>query len=309
MSWKISLFIAILSLCACEQRKAATSHTSVSSPYLITAEELQEAYQNETIKLIDFRTKENYSNGHLPGALHLSRADIEDSTYAYTGMMASLSQLERLFSYLGIKTEDTIVIYDDVGLCNASRLWWILQNYNYTNVKMLHGGISAWESVGGKMSVEIPVSEKSNFKLDKPLMQFYVSKEDVLKALNDKTIVLDTRTIDEYVAKKQKKEATKAGRIPKSIHIDWAEAINYASDKCFKSKEDLEAIYGRMGADKKDPIIVYCHSGVRSAHTTFVLTQLLGYENVKNYDGSWTEWSYLDGLPFETDSITTTNNL
>lgn len=309
MNWRISIFISILSLCACEQGQGGTTSTSVSSTYLLTAEELRYMSQNENIKIIDFRTKEKYEEGHIPGALQIWRSDIEDTSYAYKGMMASPSHIEKLFGELGISTEDTIVIYDDIGLCNASRLWWILQNYNFKNVKMLHGGLSAWELIDEKLSTENPDIEKTTFKLGKPTMQYYVSKEEVLKAINQKTIILDTRTTDEFTGNTQKNGASKAGRIPESLHIDWAEALNYNGDKCFKSLDDLEAIYGEIGADKEDLIIVYCHSGVRSAHTSFVLTQLLGYKNVKNYDGSWTEWSYLAGLPYENDSITTINKL
>ena len=106
-----------------------------------------------------------------------------------------------------------------------------------------------------------------------------------------------------FLVKDKKKGAAKGGRIPKSVHIDWAEAFNYSGDKRIKPVEELKIIYNKLNIKKNDPIIVYCHSGVRSAHTTFVLTQLLGYKNVKNYDGSWTEWSYFNDLPFKKDSV------
>ena len=108
--------------------------------------------------------------------------------------------------------------------------------------------------------------------------------------------------------KQQKTGAAKAGRIPNSVCIDWSLAIHYNDDKKIKSIEELEQVYSVLGISKSDPIIVYCHSGVRSAHTTFILTQLLGYKNVKNYDGSWTEWSHFNDLPTEQDSITTLLN-
>ena len=106
--------------------------------------------------------------------------------------------------------------------------------------------------------------------------------------------LIDTRSASEYNGEFQKKGAFMAGMIPNSIQIDWAEAIDYNGDKRFKSLNELESVFTRNGIQKEDQIIVYCHSGVRSAHTTFVLTQLLNYTNVKNYDGSWIEWSYLN---------------
>jgi len=120
--------------------------------------------------------------------------------------------------------------------------------------------------------------------------------------------LVDARSAEEYEGQLQKAGAKKAGRIPKSIHIDWSEAVDYGNTYTFKPISELEKIYGSIGASKEDTIIVYCHSGVRSSHTSFVLTQLLDYKNVLNYDGSWIEWSYYDHLPFENDFITLTKN-
>jgi thiosulfate/3-mercaptopyruvate sulfurtransferase len=209
-----------------------------------------------------------------------------------------------LFGNLGIKTDDTIIVYDDNGLCEASRLWWILQNYDFKNIKMLHGGISAWKLNNGKVTTDLPEVNPSVFRLtENPSMKYYVSKEELREALSKDVLILDTRTEDEFSGQRQKKGAFKSGRLPNSIHIDWAEAVNYNGDMRIKPLQELENIYKKLNIKKDDPIIVYCHSGVRSAHTTFVLTQLLGYKNVKNYDGSWTERSYFNDLPFESDSI------
>ena len=306
MNWKISIIGLILVVAACKQNKPEQL-TAVSSKYLIEADGLTALAKQENTRILDFRKKEVYDKEHIRGALNIWRTDIEDSTFSYNGMMASPAQIATLFSNLGIKTDDVLVIYDDNGLCDASRLWWVLQNYNYTNVKLLHGGISAWNAIGGELTNETPVIEKSEFKLTQnPSMSYNVSKEQVEASAKNKVVILDTRTADEYAGNVKKEGAAKAGRIPNSVHIDWAEAINYGGDQRFKSIEELEEIYSKLNVAKEDPIIVYCHSGVRSAHTSFVLTQLLGYKNVKNYDGSWTEWSYFNDLPFETDSITTT---
>jgi len=306
MNWKISIIGLILVVAACKQNKPEQL-TAVSSKYLIEADGLTALAKQENTRILDFRKKEVYDKEHIRGALNIWRTDIEDSTFAYNGMMASPAQIETLFTNLGIKTDDVLVIYDDNGLCDASRLWWVLQNYNYTNVKLLHGGISAWNAIGGELTNETPVIEKSEFKLTQnPSMSYNVSKGQVEASVKNKVVILDTRTADEYAGNVKKEGAAKAGRIPNSVHIDWAEAINYGGDQRFKSIEELEEIYSKLNVAKEDPIIVYCHSGVRSAHTSFVLTQLLGYKNVKNYDGSWTEWSYFNDLPFETDSITTT---
>ncbi len=304
MNWKINILLLIVILSGCKEEKSSDAE-HVNDNYLIEAAELKDQAGQRNIKIIDFRKKEIYKTEHITGALNIWRTDIEDASYDYKGIMASPLQIEELFGKLGIETGDTLIIYDDNGLCDSARLWWLLQNYDYVNVKLLHGGIASWKAINGEVSSAIPVVTEATFKLPKqPKMKYYASKEQVQEALNNSTVILDTRTTDEFSGKRQKKGAAKGGRIPKSIHIDWAEAIDYNGDKRIKLQQDLEHIYNKLKITKEDPIIVYCHSGVRSAHTTFVLTQLLGYKNVKNYDGSWTEWSFFNDLPLESDNLT-----
>ena len=305
MNLKISAFLLFILSFACKKDKVTALYTKKPS-YLIEANELKLKQTDSSIKIIDFRKKEFYSKEHIEGALQMWRTDIEDTTYAYSGMMAKPKQIEILFGNLGINSSDTIIIYDDKGLCEASRLWWILQNYNFKNVKMLHGGIASWKKVGGEVTKNIPQIEKGIFKLfGEPKMQYHISKEEMVKALENNVVLLDTRTFDEFYGIQQKKGAAKSGRIPTSIHVDWSEAIAYHGDHRLKPIEILENFYHKkLNINKNDSIILYCHSGVRSAHTTFVLTQLLGYKNVKNYDGSWTEWSHFNNLPFVNNSLT-----
>jgi len=312
MTWRISLVVLILAFTSCKEEKTTTVETieqdieKTETNYLIEVDELLKIVNEPNIKILDFRKAEFYKKEHIEGALNIWRTDIEDTSYPYKGMMAGKEQMETLFSNLGINTSDTIIIYDDNGLCDSSRLWWILQNYDFTNVKLFHGGIAAWKENKGTTSTKIPKIEKASFKLtETPSMKYYVSKEDMLKAVNNKTILLDTRTTNEFTGKRQKRGSAKGGRIPNSKLIDWSVAVDYHGDKKMKPKDALENIYGELIGSKNDAVIAYCHSGVRSAHTTFVLTQLLGYKNVKNYDGSWTEWSQFNDLPIQQDSITT----
>jgi len=312
MNWRTNLVIFLLVFSACKQEKNAGNNNSgkdakeMTSSYLIEVDELQNIMTNDTIKIIDFRKPAVFAKEHIQGAVNIWRTAIENPAYPYKGMMAGKKQLEDLFSSLGIKTGHTLVIYDDIGLCDAARLWWVLQNYDYTNVRLLHGGISAWKMAKGAVTNTTAPIKTSHFKLpENPSFNYYISKGEVLKSIKKKHLLIDTRTLDEFTGKRHKKGAFKGGRIPTSKWIDWAEAIAYTSTKKLKSKEDLEQIYGALTSSKNDSIIVYCHSGVRSAHTTFVLTQLLGYKQVKNYDGSWVEWSHFKELPFKQDSLTT----
>lgn len=275
-----------------------------TSKYLIEVDELQKILQAPAIKIIDFRKPELFEKDHIENAINIWRTDIEDAEYPYGGMMADRFQIETLFSKSGIRNSNTLVVYDDNGLCDSARLWWVLQNYNFDRVLLLHGGFTEWKKSGGATTSKKNEIVTSDFKLvEKPSMKFLINKEDLLKA-SANVYILDTRTADEYSGKRQKKGAAKGGRVPNSIWIDWTNAIEYHSDKKLKSIQKLDSIYSAIIPSKNDSVIVYCHSGVRSAHTTFVLTQLLNYKNVKNYDGSWSEWSYYNDLPFEKDSIT-----
>lgn len=282
------------------KKDSKNSSNNFGSKYLINANQLLEISSHQNVKILDFRKKDIYQKEHITNAIQIWRSDLENSRYKYGGMMPSQKQIEDLFSKLGIASEDTIVVYDDKGLCEATRLWWVLQNYNFKNIKLLHGGINAWKAINGNVSSNESSLPKTNFKLPKSnKRRLYISKEDVHKSLKTNSVLLDTRSEAEFYGDKHKKGAAKPGRIPNSIHADWAESINFHGDQLIKPIAELKKIYSKINLKKKDSIILYCHSGVRSAHTTFVLTELLGFQNVRNYDGSWTEWSHFENLPYE----------
>lgn len=321
MNWKINIIVlsTILFLFSCKEinqdpkidldTKIPESYINyVNVDHLIEANELQEIMDNPNIKVVHFGKEKQYKEGHIKGAINVWRTDIEDTSYPYKGMICSKSQLEKLFSSLGIKNEDTLIVYDHIAACDASRLWWVLKNYGFNNVRILNGGINSWNSIGGKLTTVITPIKKSHFVLPKVApMALYIDKEHMLVALNDKIkpVIIDTRTVNEYTGVRQKKGARSGGHIPKSILIDWADCVNYNGDKKLKNYQELKRLYDSIIPNKEQLVITYCHSGVRSAHTTFVLTELLGYKNVKNYDGSWTEWTQFENYPKEQDSITT----
>ncbi|TGV00272.1 sulfurtransferase [Flavivirga rizhaonensis] len=318
MIWKNKIVILLICFVSCkkesktqlkdipkERLKPNTSY--YSTKHLIECEELMTIQTASNIKIIDFRKPEAFLKEHLVNAINIWRTDIEDNSLPYKGIIASRSKIEALFSRLGIKQEDDLVIYDDSGACDSSRLWWLLKNYGFHNVKILNGGLTAWKHKKGRLTSNFIKYDTSNFKFPlKKEMTLYASLEDIKSLIIDEnTMLLDTRNKDEFSGKRQKKGASRGGHIPNSILLDWAHAVNFNTTKKFKSYKDLLDLYQSKGITKEKEIYVYCHSGVRSAHTTFVLTELLGYKNVKNYDGSWIEWSFNKDLPVEQDTVTT----
>ncbi|WP_101449961.1 rhodanese-like domain-containing protein [Aquimarina sp. MAR_2010_214] len=142
MNWRISIILIVVITASCKNEKAVDL-AEIKESYLIESDELKAIVNQPKIKIIDFRKKDIYKNEHIAGAVNIWRTDIEDDSFNYKGIMASKTQIELLFGKLGIKTDDTLIIYDDNGLCDSARLWWLLQNYDFTNVKLLHGGLKS----------------------------------------------------------------------------------------------------------------------------------------------------------------------
>ena len=297
MHLRISLLLILLLVgLSCEaQRKGLEDDLA-----LLELDQLPNPMQEEFV-LIDFRKPEAYAKGHIPGALNLWRSDIEDSSYKYRGMLASQEQMEAILSTLGITNQDRLLLYDEDGLPEAARLWWGLKHYGFPDVRLLNGGLETWKAAGKSLETKVVERIPSTFTF--PITEDaenLITKENLLKLIEsgeEDYIILDARTEEEFLGLVRKSGAAKAGRIPNSVNLDWSASINHKGNKKFKPLSELERIFAFLKAEQNDKIVVYCHSGVRSSHTYFVLTELLGYTNVWNYDGSWTEWSH-DTLPY-----------
>ncbi len=282
-----------------ELPKVQAQTTYAHEERLIEAQELLDLEEG-AVKIIDFRKPEAFASGHIKGALNLGRGHIEDRiSYPYRGMKAKKKTVENLLSDLGIGNEDTLIVYDDSGATGAARFWWVLKTYGFDAVRILNGGLKAWTDAGGALSTEgtqATATSQFNFP-ENGSAELWVGKDEMLQLVSAKgnEIIVDARSPKEH-AGMGGPTGSKPNNIPGSINIEWREAIDSEDIGKFKPYKELERIYAKMGAGKEDPIVVYCQSGVRSAHTTFVLTQLLGYKNVRNYDGSWAEWSYLNNL-------------
>ena len=258
--------------------------------------------------VIDVRPRMYFSLGHIPGAFNLWRPDYEaeEDEYPFSGMRASPEKMEQLLSNLGVTTDTLLVLYDEHNNVDSSRLWWILRLYGHQRVVLLDGGVSAWKEAGHDTVIGYSspsVKNKSHYRFDvsqaKP--EWLAKISDVQELLkNKRSILLDVRTQSEATGKQKKSGAFRKGRIPGSL---WFEYDQVVGDEGFHSMRQLQDLFGRAGITPETEIIVYCQSGVRSANTLFVLKELLNYPDVKNFDGSWIEWSYHKELPADTGLV------
>ncbi len=245
-------------------------------------------------------------DGHIPGALRVWRPDYGTGHgVPYEGLRASRSQMEALLGSLGIQPEDPILLYDQRGSVDALRLRWILKLYGHPAVSILDGGKKAWQTAGFPLQ-KGPEPEKNAvaYRFPHPEDRAELAHfDDLLMALSDSNSqVLDAREPEEFhghpflqghAVVPWKNGAFDYGRIPNSIHLNWSNAVNLQGDHRFKPLHVIRYNVEQAGLSPEKQIIVYCQSGVRSAHMTFVLKELLGFPDVKNYDGSWIEWSFL----------------
>lgn len=252
--------------------------------------------ESSNVALIDVRKPNDYAAGHLASARQIWRSDIESPNYAYPGMGIERDALQALLQAKGVRANDHIVLYDGVGGCDAARLWWLLTSYGCSNVSLLDGGWKAWEQQNLPVeTAAFPDSVMGDFRFaDAPTTALSVNYTELRERMaTDSVVVLDTRSMDEFTGTTVKDGALYGGHIPGSVHYDWGNAIDMINGCRLKPEADLRAQLEALGVRPEYHIVVYCHSGVRAAHTAYVLKELLGYPRVSNYDGSWIEWTHL----------------
>lgn len=264
----------------------------VVSKYLIEADELRSIIDQDSLVLLDLQRPEDFTKGHLPNAINIWRSALNNPSFEYDGMIPEMEMLEAVLQSKGVSSDAFLVLYDNRGSCEATRLWWVLKHYGYDRMAILNGGTQAWSQVDSLTNV-ITDRPQANFKFPehaKAPTSDNILVTDLFDMISqNQVLVLDTRSKEEHEGLTLKQGAQWAGRIPGSIHIDWMEAVDQSSYR-FKESIELQNIYNKV-LNNDLLAVTYCHSGVRSTHTYFVLTELLGRKNVTNYDGSWVEWT------------------
>jgi thiosulfate/3-mercaptopyruvate sulfurtransferase len=273
---------------------------------LVTTDWVAQHLNDPNVRLIEVDVDTAaYDTGHAPGAVGWNwKSDLE--THVVRDV-ADKEGIENLLSQAGVDKDTTIVLYGDNNNWFAAYALWLLKYYGVDNVKLMNGGRKKWVDEGKDISTDRPAHKTTKFSVKGPVKSIRAFRDDVLKVL-DKVKKGDTGLVDVRAPKEYSGEllapenlpqegSQRGGHIPGAKNIPWGQAV--AEDGTFKSRAELEKLYGDQGITPDKDIIAYCRIGERSAHTWFVLTQLLGYPNVRNYDGSWTEWGSLVGVPIE----------
>ncbi len=288
-----------------EATQSSVEEKGLNPNKLVSTEWLAEHLNDENLVLIESNEDPLlYSQGHIPGAYEVDwTRDLNDPLrrdYLQTEAFSAL------LSRIGYTPDSTVVLYGDKNNWWATYALWVFELFGVTNTCILDGGRIKWQKDGRAFTREIPEAKNSGFvasnRDDSTVRAF---RDDVLKHIEKNGKLIDVRSPEEFNGTRLHMEAypnegaLRGGHIPGAKSVPWAKAIN-AEDGTFKSINELKALYeGEAGLDSGSETVVYCRIGERSSHTWFVLKYLLGYGNVRNYDGSWTEWGNLVGVPIE----------
>jgi thiosulfate/3-mercaptopyruvate sulfurtransferase len=275
---------------------------SYARDVLVETSWLEEHLDNPVVRVVE--VDENpalYAEAHIPGAIGFDwKTDLQDPVRRdFLGPEA----FGALLGSRGISNAHLVVLYGDRNNWFAAYTYWYLKYYGHNAVKLLNGPREKWIAEGRATTTEVPQHTPRVFSADHPDESIRAHRHEVIAALGGPTRLVDVRSPQEFTGEIVAMEgyehegAQRAGHIPGARSVPWGLAVG--KDGTFKSAEDLRELYTTRGVLNSDPIIAYCRIGERSAHTWFVLHELLGKDDVKNYDGSWTEWGNLVDVPIE----------
>jgi thiosulfate/3-mercaptopyruvate sulfurtransferase len=270
---------------------------------LVDAEWVQAHLTDPTVRLIEVDVDTTaYEQGHIPGAVGFNwQKELQDQVVRAP---VSKERLEELLSRAGVTPDTTIVLYGDNNNWFAAWALWILKYYGHRDVRLLNGGRVKWLADKREITTALPSYPHTNYTAQPPHSDIRASRDQILFSLGRNGFALvDVRSPGEYSgdllapANLPQEGAQRGGHIPGAANIPWASAVG--EDGTFKPADELRALYAGKGITPDKEVVAYCRIGERSSHTWFALHYLLGYPTVRNYDGSWTEWGSLIGVPIE----------
>ena len=279
------------------------SGNGYEKPVLVTTDWLAEHAADAGVVVAEVdEDPDLYEEGHIPGAVKLHwRDDLQDPVRRD---LVDRADFERLLGERGIGNDTTVVLYGDKNNWFAAYAYWYLKIYGHADVRILDGGRQKWIDEGRELTAAAPAVQPATYTAQERDESIRVYRDDVLAGLGrDGRALVDVRSPQEYAGELlappgyEQEGASRGGHIPTAQSVPWAQAVR--DDGTFKPAGELRELYGGKGVTPDKEVLAYCRIGERSAHTWFVLRELLGYENVRNYDGSWTEWGNLVDVPIE----------
>lgn len=267
---------------------------------LVSTDWLEQNLKNPKVRVLEVSVNPGlYEKGHIPGAVNVSwHQDLNDRVRRD---IVSKENFEKLLSNAGVAPDTTVVLYGDNNNWFAAWAAWVFDIYNVQQVKLLDGGRKKWEAEGRSLDARAPQVAATGYKVTAVNTQLRARLVDAVATAEGKATakLVDIRSADEFSGKVIAPQgvaelAVRAGHIPTAVNVPWGRAVN--ADGTFKSVDELKALYAGVGVDGSTPVITYCRIGERSSHTWFALKKLLGYD-VRNYDGSWTEYGNAVAVP------------
>jgi len=276
--------------------------TGTKSAVLVSTDWVAQHLNDQAVRIVevDVDTKA-YGEGHVPNAVGWAW-DTQLCDTVRRDIIPK-AKFEQLMADSGISNATPVILYGDNNNWFAAWAFWQLKVYGHQDVRLMDGGRKKWIAEGRELSTEVPKPSRASYKAQEPDASIRAFLADVMKASSARSAQLvDVRSPQEFSGEilappGLPETCQRGGHIPGAANIPWGKACN--DDGTFKSAEELRALYGGAGITGQQPVIAYCRIGERSSHTWFVLKHLLGYPNVKNYDGSWTEWGNLVAAPVE----------
>lgn len=276
----------------------ASADGYANAALLVAAQEVADRLEERDLRLLDARPPERYAAGHIPGAVNLPLVDITRTIDGVPGMLAPTAEVEQALGQRGVTREAPVVIYDDFGGIQATRLFWALDYLGHPRLSVLQGGIARWQRDGRPTSKEVPTPKPARYQSE-PRPDRLADRVWVKDRRQDPAVVLvDARSPEEFTGEVPGQDIRRPGHIPGAVNVDWVRNLTATEPRQFKAGADLEQLYRQAGVTPDKEVAVYCRTGVRASHDYFVL-RLLGYPRVRLYGGSYIEWAADTTLPVE----------